>query len=570
MNKRLRPWITVGVAFFLASDPTAATFATFSGAFPPVRHIRATIFQEQALSPKAIPFWRPQFSRWTLRLRLFQPRFSRSSNSIAEGRSFEIDGYRIPGFIAPTAITHRQGDLCIRELPPDQAAELTKVSGTGVLIFLPADINEIKTYESVEEAEQRIRTKLFTKASGRQFMGWAFHFEETISEELRYRPYIKRLFEKIVGSGEVRLFHIWLNTSKAETADDVIRLIGFGLQWITTPYVKIEVRNKGPNRLLTDNAEVLEASRRLIQLNDRLKLLPLVGNKISRQELTELLGIEQVVALRIELTEPGSNQGLGDRANRKRIKNVVQMAREIRPDIQLIAECGIGRPEDVRETVRKFGFPAVLVNAAITEAPDPVKKAIEFKKAFTTESPPKRAPVHISSWREGLTLLSKATKSGWGTLNCSVGFVCRFVDPRSSENVFSSGFIPQGVSRRDFWTQGSHSVIARHTDEAPSSAGSSGILFEMREETARRKYGYDSMRESSLAPVRLTDISHAYVVEHRSPYDDVDHVLRLVEVFLPGMKRPWNRAGITHRLVEVADRVFSFPPWYRLAPLRSA
>jgi|GEM_PF-4530937 len=294
-----------------------------------------------------------------------------------QGR-FVLDGLDLFPLLAPTAVTHidgESGELCYRILSAEASSDLAVRSGTQVFIFLPGEIDQVRRVMPVEKAEQILRSATFEKDAGRSKLGKDGDIR-TLPEFLRL-PYIQGTQEKLAALGETRNFLTIINTSKAQTADEAIQLAAFGIRWFKTPFLKIEVRDKG---LMTRNDEILNVIKRFVEMNKNLKLLPLIGKGITREMLQELLQYDQVLALRIEGTKPGSGKGLGTPEEKAQILQVMAWAREMRPGIQLIAECGIGSPEDARVAMQ-MGFNAVLVNAAITQAEEPVKKAIEFSEA---------------------------------------------------------------------------------------------------------------------------------------------------------------------------------------------
>ena len=279
--------------------------------------------------------------------------------------------------IAPTAITHLDnncnGESCIALLSPTVSRDLTVKSRTQIFIFLPGDIIELKRVFKLKSAENILRFARFKKDAGRSLLG----IGGSLPKEITGFPYIDATHRELIRLNLSRKFTTMVNTSRAHSVEEAIILAAVGVQTIRTPYLKIEIRG---NDLMTKNDDILKAVKLLISLNKQLKLIPLIGKGISREMLEDLLNKPQVIALRIEATKPGSNNGLGTPTDKEQVQRVIHWAREIRPDAQLIAECGIGKPEDAKEAMA-MGFNAVLVNAAITQSIDPVATAVAFSNA---------------------------------------------------------------------------------------------------------------------------------------------------------------------------------------------
>jgi thiazole synthase len=290
--------------------------------------------------------------------------------------TFVVDGVSLFPLITPTAVTHMdfQDPTCIKMLSEEEASDVAVLSGTQVFIFLPGVLKDLKAMSALTQDQKELKKIRFRKNAGIVRLGELGDLKNFPGNILL--PYIERTHQKLVEKKQTRDFYIWINTSMAETSDDVIRLARWGLQETGSPYIKMEVRD---TNLMTKNEEILEAVQRLVALNSDVKILPLIGKQIELSILDHLLSYEQIIGLRIEGTKPGSSQGMGTQEDKIKIQQLMASIKKVRSNIPLIAECGIGTPAQAEEAL-EMGFNAVLVNAAITQSEDPVATTLAFSQ----------------------------------------------------------------------------------------------------------------------------------------------------------------------------------------------
>ena len=274
----------------------------------------------------------------------------------------DMEGVQIGGLaltsrlFAPTNITH-ESDLCIENLETELSAELVVRSATQVLIRLVGD----RTMSIDRDLLKRLK---LSEQSGVVHLGTG---QQRPSEIALFGAIHRRLIEAHAS----RRFILMSNTSRCETIDEALNVAGWGMYVSKSPYVKLELRN--PDTLMTKTDMIVEAVHTLIELVPDIRLLPLIGKSPSALEVLQAL--PQVVAVRVEGSRPGSGQGLGSEAELDILSDMLD-----RKTVPLVAECGIGVPEHAEQAMR-MGFDAVLVNAAITRAADPVAMAVRFAEA---------------------------------------------------------------------------------------------------------------------------------------------------------------------------------------------
>ncbi|MFC1620724.1 hypothetical protein ACFL2G_00315 [Candidatus Omnitrophota bacterium] len=291
-----------------------------------------------------------------------------------------INNKSLYALIAPTAITHllsadNDNNAPIATLLPKVACDLIIKSKSQFFIFLLGDIEQLRSSIALKDAEEWLRNSNFEENSG--FCNLGKESNIAMLPRAMQIEHVRLVDEELKQLGQTREFIIVGNTSKVQTQDEAIIMVGLWAKFSKIPYIKLEIR--GPD-LMTKNVEIVATVKRLVSLNKDIRILPLIGKGITREMLETLLDFDQVVALRIEGTRPGSGKGLGTKAEKGLIRKVMTLARGIKPDIPLIAECGIGTAAQARGAMQ-MGFNSVLVNAAITQSENPVDTAIDFANA---------------------------------------------------------------------------------------------------------------------------------------------------------------------------------------------
>jgi thiazole synthase ThiGH ThiG subunit len=175
----------------------------------------------------------------------------------------------------------------------------------------------------------------------------------------------------LTGADETRTVYTLINTSRCVDAEEAVAnaLLAYDCLDHSTTLIKLEVydaSSRAPN-----DREVLRAAQRLSKERPELELMPFVTKNGPLTQ--ELVQNHRVVALRVLGSPIGSNQGLGDE---KEFRRVVEAA----DGVPVIAEGGLGTATHVRRA-RENGATACLVNYAIAT----YQGGLSAKVAFVNE-----------------------------------------------------------------------------------------------------------------------------------------------------------------------------------------
>ena len=156
------------------------------------------------------------------------------------------------------------------------------------------------------------------------------------------------------------------NTSGAQNAEEAVRLARLAKAMEFTNWVKLEV-TPDPKYLWPDGEETLKAAKML--LNEGFVVLPYIGPDPVLAKKLEEIGTATVMPLASPI---GTNKGI---RSMEALKIIIEEA-----TVPVIVDAGIGKPSDACLAM-EMGADAVMVNTAISTAPQPVKIAEAFKYA---------------------------------------------------------------------------------------------------------------------------------------------------------------------------------------------
>jgi len=179
------------------------------------------------------------------------------------------------------------------------------------------------------------------------------------------------------------------NTAGCYTADEAIRTLHLARELGMDELVKLEVIGD-PKTLFPDNAETVEAARRLVK--EGFQVLPYCSDDLITCKRLEDAGCLAVMPLAAPI-----GSGLGIR-NPHNIRIIVENVR-----VPVIVDAGVGTASDAAIAM-ELGCTAVLMNTGIAGAARPVlmaeamKLAVEAgRKAFLAERMPRRDYANASS-----------------------------------------------------------------------------------------------------------------------------------------------------------------------------
>lgn len=156
------------------------------------------------------------------------------------------------------------------------------------------------------------------------------------------------------------------NTSGAQNAQEAVRLASLARGMGLSNWVKLEV-TPDPNYLWPDGEETLKAAKILVQ--EGFVVLPYIGPDPLLAKKLEDAGTAAVMPLASPI---GSNKGL---RSPDTLRIIIRQA-----GIPVVIDAGIGSPSDAALAM-EMGADAVMINTAVSAAPDPVRMAEAFRLA---------------------------------------------------------------------------------------------------------------------------------------------------------------------------------------------
>jgi thiazole synthase len=157
------------------------------------------------------------------------------------------------------------------------------------------------------------------------------------------------------------------NTSGAQNADEAVRLARMARAMGLSNWVKLEV-TPDPKYLLPDPEETLKAARILV--GEGFVVLPYINADPILAKKLEEIGTATVMPLASPI---GTNKGL--RAI-DAIRIIVEQSM-----VPVVVDAGIGKPSDACLAM-ELGVDAVMINTAISAAPNPPETAEAFRLAI--------------------------------------------------------------------------------------------------------------------------------------------------------------------------------------------
>jgi thiazole synthase len=156
------------------------------------------------------------------------------------------------------------------------------------------------------------------------------------------------------------------NTSGAQNAEEAVRLARLARAMGLSAWVKLEV-TPDPVYLLPDAEETLKAARTLV--GEGFVVLPYINADPVLAKKLEEAGTAAVMPLAAPI---GTNRGL---TTRDAIRIIIAQA-----GVPVVIDAGLGRPSEACAAM-ELGADAVMINTAISTAPDPPAIARAFKLA---------------------------------------------------------------------------------------------------------------------------------------------------------------------------------------------